>query len=63
MRKVNVTVRPIIELVLVMDEGIEVSDVINNLDFEASIDRNEFGVDVEDCLVQGIEDHQVTDSR
>ena len=55
-RKVIVEVK--VKLVINMDEGIEVSDVINELeyDFTSTVD----GADIEDTEIL---DHDVTDSK
>jgi hypothetical protein len=56
MRKVFVEVK--VKLVLNMDEGVEVTDVINelNYNFQSTLD----GADVEDTEIL---DHEVTDSK
>jgi hypothetical protein len=56
MRKVFVEIK--VKLVLNMDEGVEVAEVINELDynFKSTLD----GADVEDTEILG---HEVTDSK
>lgn len=55
-RKVTVEVK--IKVTLNMDEGIEVSEVINELDY--NLTSNTDGADVEDTEIL---DHEVTDSK
>ncbi len=55
-RKVTVEVK--VKLTINMDEGIEVSEVINELDYDFT--SNTDGADVEDTEIT---DHEVTDSK
>lgn len=55
-RKVTVEVK--VKLTINMDEGIEVSDVINELDYDFTSSTD--GADVEDTEIL---DHEVTDSK
>jgi hypothetical protein len=56
MRKVYVEVK--VKLILNMDDGIEVSDVIDEMDYNFTSTTT--GADVYDST---IEDHEVTDSK
>lgn len=57
MRKVTVEVK--VKLVINMDEGLEVSDVINELEYDFTA-NNEGAADIEDMEIL---DHEVTDSK
>lgn len=62
MRKVFVEITVKLKVVLNMDEGIEVSEVVKEIDYAGAVSNTE-GADIENVEVLNNISHEVTDSK